>query len=107
MFNWLTDIANLERNVTCGGVGALIVIIYQLYKLLPDIRAEMFYKKQRPEAQRGWLFCTFILAVKVVCSIIGAAAVTGLLIRPEETYGALLTGMTWTTVVKELIKGTS
>lgn len=103
MFTWLTEIITFKQNFICGGIGATLVAIYQLYQMLPDISADIFRVKNNQETR--FFIPITLLILKIAISIFGGAIVTALLIRPEETYGALLSGMTWTTIMKNLIEG--
>lgn len=103
MFTWLTEITNLNQNFICGGIGATMVVIYQLYLMLPDISADLFVVKNNQTTR--FLIPITILLLKIAISIFGGAIVTALLIRPEATYGAFISGMTWTTIMKNLIEG--
>lgn len=100
--DWINEILNLERNLVCGAIGALIVIMYQVYMMLPDFKAEI-YTNLNGDGSISWVGVSLALFFKSLISISAGAFVTALLIRPEESYGAFLTGMTWVTVVKELI----
>lgn len=99
---YLPTIQNLKPNVFCGGLGAVLVIVYQLFKVLPDIKAELFDRKEGPK--RRFLIPLLVIAIKSILSIFGAALVTGFLIRPAESYGAFLSGMTWTALVQQFLK---
>jgi len=103
MFDWLKDIPNLDRNVVCGSIGALIVIMFQLYNSIPEIRADIYTSKSQKQKERPVSQSLLLVLSKALLSVICASLVTALLIRPEENYGALITGMTWPTVIKGIL----
>jgi len=99
----LSRIPNLSQNLFCGGLGALFIVLYRLYEVLPDIQA-VLNPPANPAKNRGPSVVLIFLFIGKVILLIGCAAfVSGLLVRPQESYGAIITGMTWTTVTKNLI----
>ena len=103
MWNWITDIAFWDRNLICGGVGALLVVAYQLYNALPDIQANLFSTNEASWDARRFCFALVCVLLKGALSVACGGLVTALLIRPEENYGAFITGMTWPVIVKRLV----
>jgi hypothetical protein len=106
MSEWLHLGPNVAQNAVAGAVGGIVVILYQLYKLLPDIQsvdspglAPPHIPPRRTNKRRIALVC-----LKAVISVLLAAFASGVLVRPQEIVGAIITGMTWQNVFKNLIE---
>jgi hypothetical protein len=100
--DYLPTIANFKLNAASSAFGAILVIFYQLFKAMPDINADLFVVRQAPK--HHFLAPIGVIAIKGLISILGAALVTAFLIRPSESYGAFLSGMTWTAVVESFLR---
>ena len=103
MFEWIDKIPHLSQNLFCGGLGALFIVLYRVYNVLPDVRALVNPISGTIGTGRPPMSLILPFLLKVTISIGCAAFVSGFLVRPQESYGAIITGMTWTTVIKNLI----
>src|SRR5262245_53751512 len=104
MLDWLYKIPNLSQNLACGALGAGIVVLYELYKVLPDMKA-VVQQETPPRLSTHFTFTiTALVILRVGIALILGAFVSALLVRPQETYGALVTGMTWSTVLSTKLK---
>lgn len=103
MFDWIIEIPHISQNLFCGALGAILIAFYQIYSNIPDIEAILsnVSSKKNPTTNSSFTVIFKILS-RVIISIGCAAFVSAFLVRPQESYGAIITGMTWTTVVKNL-----
>lgn len=104
MPQWLTEIPNIDRNLAFGGLGALLVVLFQLYRALPDVEASINPPEANPVTPRVRLAHLALLALKVLVSIVGGSLVAAFLVRPEAAYGAIIAGMTWTAAVQHQLE---
>lgn len=103
MLDWIKDIPGVEQNLVCGAIGAILIVFYQIYNSMPDIEAILTQNVEVNNSSH--IFSkTLILVFKISISVGCASIVAAFLVRPQETYGAIITGMTWTSVVKNLIQ---
>lgn len=105
MFNWILEIPNLYQNFLCGSIGAFIVALYQIYRSGPGIEALLAQVSENvstPKISKKRIILKIVF--KILLSIIGGALVSALLIRPQESFGAIVTGMTWTIVIEKIIR---
>ena len=98
--NWLIGIPNLDVNLFFGGLGAILVVLYQIDQLIPDIRALLDAPNDTRIPMSRIATGLLLFSLKVVISVAGGSLVAGFLIRPQETYGAIVAGMTWTAAVR-------
>lgn len=103
MPEWLSEVQHLERNFAFGVVGALLVVLYQIHRALPDIQAHVSVPLTTRPSVRTGISVFAVLLMRVIVSVFGAALVASLLVRPEQGYGAIVAGMTWTVTVRTLL----
>lgn len=103
MFDWIKEIPNISQNLFCGALGAILIAFYQIYNNIPDVEAILSDATSRTKSNSNSAFkIIFKLFFKLIISVGCAAFVSAFLVRPQESYGAIITGMTWTTVVRNL-----
>ncbi len=101
----LSELPNLHRDLFFGGLGALLLLMYQVYGALPDIQASMVNQSEDVYHLSSVLRVLLIIILKLLISVLAGAMVSAFLIRPDESYGAILAGMTWTAAIRSRLEG--
>ena len=95
----LCEIPSLGSNLFFGALGALLLVLYRVYRMFPEIKAtkppvsgQQPTQKQIPPIKH--------LVWRAVLSVVLGSLVTGLILRPQESHGAMIVGMMWTELIR-------
>ncbi len=96
----IVNIPNLEQNTFFGALGALVLEVTKIHETLPDIQAV-----RKPGQSHEWPgHPIHLVFLKSIISISLGAFVAALLIRPQEFYGAIISGITWQTIIRGIME---
>lgn len=103
MFDFLNNIEHLDRNLVCGAIGAFTVVMYQITNSLPKLSSDLYFNSPSKLTFGSVIRGVGVVLLTTLFSLILGAVVTALFIRPAESLGAFLTGLTWPAVLRSLM----